>query len=220
MSQIILYNYFRSSPSYRVRIALHLKGLPFQYEAVHLLNNGGEQHSPAYKKLNPQEEVPTLVYDGKVLSQSLPIIEFLNDLHPSPPLFPADPFERAKVRQFCENINSFMHPLANLKVTQYLEVKHNYDLAAKEEWIQHWMGMGLEVLEQMLQETAGSFCFGDKITAADVFLIPQLASARRFRVKMDGYPLILKIEENCMKQEAFIKAHPSRQVDTPAELRS
>lgn len=220
MSQIVLYNYFRSSPSYRVRIALHLKNLPFQYEAVHLLNNGGEQHSASYKKLNPQEEVPTLVYDGKVLSQSLPIIEFLNELHPSPPLFPEDPYARAKVRQFCENINSFMHPLGNLKVTQYLEKKHAYDLPAKEEWIQHWMSMGFEALEEMLKKSAGRFCFGDKITTADIFLVPQLASAKRFGVNMDAFPLVRKIEESCLKEEAFIKAHPSRQVDTPEELRA
>ena len=102
MSQIVLYNYFRSSPSYRVRIALHLKNLPFKYEAVHLLNNGGEQHSAAYKKLNPQEEVPTLVYDGKVLSQSLPIIEFLNELHPSPPLFPQIPTSEQRFVNFAK----------------------------------------------------------------------------------------------------------------------
>ena len=113
-----------------------------------------------------------------------------------------------------------MHPLGNLKVTQYLEKKHGYDLPAKEEWIQHWMNMGFSALEEMLQKTAGRFCFGDKVTAADIFLIPQVASGNRFGVKLDAYPLVRKIEENCLKEDAFMKAHPSRQVDTPEELRA
>lgn len=220
MSQFVLYNYFRSSPSYRVRIALHHKNIPFTYQAVHLLNNGGEQHSEAYKKINPQEEVPTLVHDGKVLSQSLPIVEYLEELFPQPALFPKTPYERARVRQFCENINSFMHPLGNLKVTQYLEKKHAYTTAQKEEWIQHWMGMGFAALEKFLEQTAGTYCFGDQVTAADIFLVPQIASAKRFNVKMDAYPLINRIEANCLKVESFQKAHPFKQVDTPPELRA
>lgn len=215
-----LYNYFRSSTSYRVRIALYHKGLPFEYKAVHLLNNGGEQHSPEYRKLNPQGEIPTLVHEGRPIAQSLAIIEYLEEVFPQKPLFPQDPFTRAKVRQFCENINAFIHPLSNLKVLQYLEKNHGYDQKQKEVWIQHWAGLGFAATEKLLQESAGDFCFGDKVTAADLFLIPQVFSVKRFHVDMQAYPLIRKIESNCLKLEAFQKAGPGNQPDTPTDFKA
>ncbi len=219
MSQITLYNYFRSSPSYRVRIALYHKGLHFEYKAVHLLNNGGEHHTAEYKKINPQEEVPSLIHDGNVIAQSVAIIEYLDEVFPQKHLLPNSAVLRAQVRQFCENINSFMHPVCNLKIQQYLEVKHGYGPSQKEDWIQHWSKQGFEALEKILQKNCGKFCFGDEVTSADLFLIPQVFSAKRFKVDMSAYPLINKIEKNCLDLEAFKKAHPMNQPDTPAEMK-
>lgn len=213
MSTLILYNYFRSSTSYRARIALHLKNLPFEYRAVHLLKN--EQHSPEYKKINPQSEVPSLVHDGKVIGQSLVIMEYLDEVFGGPKLYPADPFQRARVRQFCENINSFLHPVTNLKVMKELESRFGAGPAAKENWIKHWMGIGLSTLEKILLDSSGAYCFGDRITAADLCLIPALFSARRFNVNLEAYPIIRRVESTCLQHPAFQKAHPSKQPDTP-----
>ena len=215
MSKFILYNYFRSSTSYRARIALNLKGIAYEYKAVHLLNGGGEQHSAEYRRLNPQGEVPTLVHNGKAIAQSFAIIEYLEDVHKLPALFPEDPYLKAKVRQFCENINSFIHPLSNLKVLQKLEKDLKYTTEQKNEWVQHWYRQGFSALEEMLMEFSGTYCFGDQVTAADIMLIPCIFTAKRFQVNLDAYPLCLKINDNCLKLDAFKKAHPSRQPDTP-----
>ena len=217
MSELILYNYFRSSTSYRVRIALNYKKLKYQYNAVHLLNNGGEQHNSDYKKLNPMSEVPTLIHNGATLGQSMAIIEYLDEVFPNPRLFPQDPQKRAQVRQFCENFNSFMHPVCNLKILQYLESKHGYGQPEKEGWIAHWSKKGFEANENFLQKTHGKYCFGDEVTAADLFLIPQVFSAQRFKVDLTDYPLIRKINDNCLALDFFKDAHPYRQVDTPKE---
>lgn len=219
MSQIQLYNYFRSSTSYRVRIALHHKSLNFIYKPVHLLNNGGEHHSDEYRKLNPQEEVPTLVHDGKSIAQSFAIIEYLDEVFPQNRLLPDDKIQRAQIRQFCENINSFIHPLSNLKVLQYLEKNHGYDQKQKEGWVQHWSHMGLKATEEILKATASTFSFGKNITMADLFLVPQVFSARRFNVDLTDYPTICRIDEECGLLDAFKKAHPFRQIDTPADLK-
>jgi maleylacetoacetate isomerase len=219
MASLTLYNYFRSSTSYRTRIALHYKNLEFEYKPVHLLNNGGEQHSEDYKKMNSMAEVPTLVHDGKVMGQSMAIIEYLDEVFPKNPLFPKDPFKKTRVRQFCENINSFMHPLSNLKVLQYLEKNHQYDQAKKEEWVSHWLTKGFQALEQILKNEGGKFCFGNEVTAADMFLIPQIFSAERFKVSLEPFPLCRMINSECIKLESFKKAHPFRQPDTPEEAR-
>ncbi len=213
MPQVILYNYFRSSTSYRVRIALHLKNIAFEYKAIPLLENA--QKTPEYLKLNPQGEVPTLVYNGKSIAQSLPILEFLDEVQTQAPLFPKDPFEKAVVRQFCENINSYLHPLSNLKVLQYLEKKHNYSTEEKEAWIAHWYGPGLQALEQMAEKHSGKYCFGDEISAADLCLIPALFTARRFKVPTDEFVLLNSIDQFCSENLAFKKAHPMAQIDTP-----
>lgn len=214
MASLILYNYFRSSTSYRARIALNLKNLPYEYRAVHLLKN--EQHSDEYRRLNPQGEVPSLVHEGRSIGQSLAILEYLEDVFPEPPLYPKDAYTKARVRQFCENINSYLHPLGNLKVMQYLEKKHGYDQAAKEAWIQHWSRPGYEVLEKMLEDSAGKYCFGDQITAADACLIPAVFSARRFNVDLAAYPIVNRVDRECQSHPAFQKAHPLNQPDTPA----
>lgn len=216
--ELQLYNYFRSSPSYRVRIALHSKGLPFQYTPIHLLNNGGEQNGHEYKLINPSKEVPALVHKGHIFTQSVAIIEYLDECFPHTRLYPQDSVLRAHVRELCESVNC-THPLSNLKVQQYLQNEIGLDDTAKQKWVQNWMNQNLEALEMRLEKTAGAYCFGDEITAADLFLIPHLFSARRFQVDISSLKTISLINENCLKLEAFKKAHPHFQIDTPAELK-
>lgn len=215
MSDLALYSYFRSSTSYRARIALNLKGLSYDYRAVHLLNNGGEQNGIDYRKLNPIGGVPTLIHKGQIISQSMAIIEYLDEVFPQNPLFPKTPYERARMKQFCENINCDIHPLTNLKVMQYLEHQLNVASEAREKWIHNWISKGLEATEKLLEKTAAKYAFGNQVTAADVFLIPQVFSAHRFKVSLASYPLVQRVDENCAKLEAFTKAHPQNQPDTP-----
>lgn len=212
-----LYNYFRSSTSYRARIALNLKGLPYEYKAVHLLKE--EQLSENFKRINPLGELPALIHDGKVISQSLAILEYLDEVFPQPSIYPGSAERRAHIRQFCENINSFLHPLGNLKVMKLLETQHGFDEAKKEAWYHHWYAIGLKTLEQMAQKNSGTWCFGNEITAADICLIPLLFSARRFKVPLDSFPLLVAIDAQAQTHEAFKRAHPFRQPDTPEELR-
>lgn len=218
MSDFALYNYFRSSTSYRVRIAMHLKGLSFQYHPVHLLNNGGEQHSAEYRQLNAAGEVPTLVHGNFRLGQSMAILEYLEQIRNTPRLFPAEPERAARVRQFCETINC-AHALTNLKTLQYLEKTAGLSADAKNDWIQHWGRQNFAVLEKWVGEHGGVYCFGDEVTAADVFLLPLLFWGERFNVGLDAYPRLRAVALTCEKLEAFRRAHPYRQPDTPAELR-
>jgi maleylacetoacetate isomerase/maleylpyruvate isomerase len=217
-SEFKLYTYFRSSTAYRTRIALNYKNISFDQEAVHLLEGGGQQNKPEYRQLNPAGEVPTLIHNGKVLSQSFAIIEYLDDIAPNPRLFPKDPFERAKVRQICEHINCGVHPIANLKVQQYLTRELGATEEQKNRWIQYWIEQGMEALEKLLVSTAGTFAFGDELTAADLFIVPQVFSARRFGVNMDNYLTIKRVNETALKLDCFLKAHPHLQPDTPTEL--
>lgn len=220
MAQLKLYNYFRSSTSYRARIALHLKKLEFEYKPIHLLNNGGEQHSAEYRALNPVGGVPTLVDGDKVISQSFAILEYLDDAFPQTyQLLPKDPYLKAKVRQVCENINADIHPLQNLKLMQYLEKKHGYTQEQKDEWAQKWIHEGLGATEKILAATTKTYAFGDQVTAADLFIIPQVFSSLRFKVDISKYPIISKINDNCLKLEAFQRSHPGKQIDTPADAR-
>ncbi|AGH94673.1 maleylacetoacetate isomerase [Pseudobdellovibrio exovorus] len=221
MSDLNLYNYFRSSTSYRVRIALELKGLDYAYTPVHLLHDGGEQFSEAYKSLNPLSGVPTLVHNGQALSQSFAIIEYLEDAFPQTTrLFPQDVFLKGKVRQFCEIINADIHPLQNLRVMQYLEKQAHFNADQKSTWLNKWIVKGLTAAEKTLEPYAGKYCFGDTVTAADLFLVPQLFSSQRFQIDISHFQLLSKIYENCNQLEAFKKAHPHRQPDTPEELRT
>jgi maleylacetoacetate isomerase/maleylpyruvate isomerase len=217
MHDMILYNYFRSSTSYRVRIALNLKSLNYTYKAVHLLEEGGQQYKPEYLALNPTAEVPTLIHGEKIIAQSFAIIEYLDEVYSTPSLLPDSAYGRAKVRQICENINCGIHPLTNLKVMQFL----NKEMATQqnEKWQQHWITKGMSALEKILEITAGQFAFGNQVTCADIFIAPQVFSAERFGVSVNNFPLIKRINEACLELEAFKKAHPFRQPDTPNELK-
>jgi maleylacetoacetate isomerase len=220
MENLNLYNYFRSSTSYRVRIALELKKLPYTNHPVHLLNNGGEQHSDEYRRINPMGGVPSLVHGEKVISQSFAIIDYLDAVFKAPfPLFSEDKFITAKIRQFCEVINADIHPLQNLKVMQFLEKQYHLTSEQKHVWLNKWINEGLQSLETMIAPFAGQFCFGDQITAADLFLIPQLFSSQRFNIDITQYKTLEQINKNCMEVEAFKKAHPYRQPDTPDEFK-
>lgn len=218
MSSMTLYNYFRSSTSYRVRLALNVKGLDFEYKPINLLK--AEQRSDAYLKINPLGGLPTLVHGGKNIPESFAIMEYLDEVFPEPALFPKDAYLKARVRQVCEVINSFMHPMCNLKTLNYLEKTHGYDQAKKEEWAGFWLPQGLETLEKTLQEFSGTYSFGDTITMADLFLVPQLLTCQRFKVDITKYPTLMKINENCKKLPAFEKAHPFKQIDTPDEFKN
>jgi maleylacetoacetate isomerase/maleylpyruvate isomerase len=219
MSDFVLYNYYRSSTSYRARIALYWKGLSFEYKPVHLLNNGGEQHSPEYRKINPMGGIPALIHQGKVLAQSRILIDYLDDIHPLPPLYPKDAFARGQVRQICDMINCEIHPLTNLRVTQLLEKKFHASAEDKEAWTHHWNKEGLSAVEKLLLTTAGKYSYGDQVTAADLFVVPHIFSAKRFNVDLSPYPTLLRINEECLKLKQFQDAHPHRQPDTPPDLK-
>ena len=217
MASMVLYNYFRSSTSYRVRLALNIKNIAYEYRPINLLKH--EQRSPEYLKINPLGGVPTLAHNGHNIPDSFAIMEYLDEIHPTPALFPKDAYLKARIRQVCEVINSFMHPMGNLKTLQYMEKKHGYTQEQKEEWMQYWAPQGLEALENTLKEFSGKYCFGDDITMADLFLVPQLLTCQRFKVDITKYPTLVKINENCLKLEPFKKAHPFQQIDTPEEFK-
>jgi maleylacetoacetate isomerase len=219
MDQIKLYSYFRSSAAYRVRIALNLKGLKYETIPVHLLSNGGEQNQSPYAAVNPMKQVPSLIHKGKTLGQSVAIIEYLDQIFPTPQLYPSDPYLAARVRQVCEIVNSGIHPILNLKLTQELEKRFQMDEQQKAEWMTFWMENGFQAIEKIIFETAKTYSFGDQVTAAELFLVPQIFNARRFKVEMSKFPLLSKIDENCKILLPFIDAHPMKQPDTPADLK-
>ena len=210
-----LYTYFRSSAAYRVRIALNLKGIAPDYRFVHLLKDGGQQHAPAYARLNPQEIVPTLVHDGHAIGQSLAIMEYLDEVKPQPPLLPKDPAGRARVRQLAYAVACDIHPINNLRVLNYLRkpLGHNDDEVMT--WYTHWVDLGLGAIETMLSGSpeTGSFCHGDTPTLADICLIPQMANARRGRTNLDVFPTLKRIEAACFELPAFDNAQPQKQPD-------
>ncbi len=210
-----LFTYFRSSAAWRARIALALKGLDWTGEYVHLVKDGGQQHSPAYKAKNPTGLVPTLeLDDGVALTQSLAIIEYLDETHPTPPLLPADPVLRARVRAFALTIACDIHPLNNLRVLQYLKEPMGKSKEARDTWYCHWIAEGLGALEAMLKVAEpGPFCFGNAPTLADICLVPQLSNARRLACPLDDYPLLLRAEAACVVLPAFRDSAPERQPD-------
>jgi len=210
-----LYGYFRSSAAYRVRIALNLKGIAYESLPIHLTRGGGEQLAPAYRKLNPQALVPVLLDGARTLTQSLAIIEYLEETHPQPPLLPNEPGGRARVRSLALAVACEIHPLNNLRVLNYLSGKLGVDDAAKRAWYHHWIAEGLGALEAMMANdpATGSFCHGDAPGLADCCLVPQLANARRFQCDVAPYPTLLRIEANCQALEAFQRAAPARQPD-------
>jgi maleylacetoacetate isomerase len=208
------HGYFRSSSSYRCRIAFNLKGLSPEFVPVHLLKDGGQQKSAAYRALNPQALVPVLEVDGLVLTQSPAILEWLDETHPTPPLLPADAATRAAVRAFCAVIACEIHPLQNLRVLQYLDAEFGAGQPQKDAWCQRWIGAGLAACEALLaRRPATPFAYGDAPGMAEVYLIPQLFSAQRFRVDLSDMPRLRAIEAACHALPAFAAAHPSRQPD-------
>lgn len=205
-----LYGYWRSSASWRVRIALNLKGLGYEYVPVHLVRDGGEQHGADHQARNPMRQVPVLeVEGGRLISQSLAILEYLEEVHPEPALLPADPLLRAKVRQLAETMNSGIQPLHNLAVLQHVQ---SLGMDSKA-WGAHWVNRGLQALEAVVAESAGRFCVGDQPTFADACLVPQLYAARRFDADLSLAPTLLRVEEACAALEAFQKAHADNQPD-------
>ena len=208
-----LYGYFRSSAAYRVRIALALKNLDYDYVPVHLVKN--EQQSEAYRSLNPQALVPALVNGGTVLTQSLAIIEYLDEVHPEPPLLPADAAGRARVRGIALAVACDIHPLDNLRVLRYLTRTLGLSDEVRDAWYRHWIDVGLAALEAKLgaEPATGAFCHGDAPTLADVCLVPQLANARRAGIPLDAYPTLTRIDATCRALGPFARAAPERQPD-------
>jgi maleylacetoacetate isomerase/maleylpyruvate isomerase len=204
-----LFSYFRSSAAWRVRIALALKGLDFDYRAVHLLKN--EHIGEGYARLQPSRLVPSLVLDDDaVLSQSLAIIEYLDETHPEPPLLPPDALGRAQVRALAQDIACDIHPLCNLRVLRYLVHEMGVSEDQKNRWIRHWIEAGLVVMEQRLQDSAGQFCFGDRPGLADCVLVPQVFNAQRFECRTDHLPTLMRIAAHALSLPAFANTQPSQ----------
>ncbi|BCH57055.1 maleylacetoacetate isomerase [Agrobacterium vitis] len=214
MSRPILHNYFRSSTSYRVRIALALKGIDYDYEAFHLRH--GEQRSERFLRLNPQGLVPALTWsDGQVYTQSLAIIEFLDEVVPQPPLLPQDPVGRQRVRSLSQIVALDIHPLNNLRVLAYLKTRFGADEKAQADWFRHWVAEAFDALEERLADEpeTGCYCHGDSITMADLCLSAQLTNNKRFEVDMQPYPTIRRIGAALEEIEAFRRAAPGNQPD-------
>jgi maleylacetoacetate isomerase len=210
-----LYTYWRSSASYRVRIALNLKSLPYVTHAVDLVKDGGQQWQAPYRDLNPQSRVPTLVHDGQRFTQSLAIIEYLDETFPGARLIPKDPVDRARVRMLSQIIACDIQPLQNTSTTRYLREQLGLDEATVAEWLREWITRGLDAFNAHLERDhlSGRFCHGDSPTMADCCLVPQLFAAERFGVPMTKYPRLALINENCAAMPAFQHAHPSKQTD-------
>ena len=203
-----LFNYFRSSASWRVRIALALKGLDYDYRPIHLLKK--EQLGEAYAAQSPSRLVPLFKDGDSLISQSMAIIEYLDETHPEPPLLPADPLGRARVRALAQDIACEIHPLNNLRVLRYLLHDMGLDDNAKNQWIRHWIETGLEVVEQRLKNgPAGAFCHGDTPGLADCVLVPQIFNAQRFGARLDHVPDVMRVHARCMTLDAFVKTQPS-----------
>ncbi|MCL6730043.1 maleylacetoacetate isomerase [Sphingomonas hankyongi] len=213
MSRPILYDYWRSSAAYRVRIALNLKGIDYESRQVDF--RADEQKSADYRRLNPQGLVPMLEIDGHRLTQSLAILNYLDLRYPNQPLLPASAAERAHVVAMAMTVACDIHPLNNLRVLKYLKSELGHSQDEIDAWYAHWIAEGLPALEALAAPTAGKFLFGDAPTGADVCLVPQLYNARRYDVPLDNYPTLLRADENANKLDAFAAAHPDRQ-EVPA----
>ena len=213
-----LYSYWRSSAAYRVRIALNLKGLPYDLIPVNLAGNGGEQHLPEYRGLNPQELVPVLIDGERIIRQSQAIIEYLDESYDGEAkLLPATARARARVRALAQVVACDIHPLNNTRVMQYLEREFNAPPIEREHWTQHWIREGFRAIEALLSEnpSTGIYCEGDELTIADVFLIPQVYNARRWSVDLKPFPIIQRINASCLALEEFARARPENQPDAP-----
>lgn len=208
-----LHNYWRSSASYRVRIALALKELRYDYIAVSIKAGDDAQHADAYRKLNPQARVPVLQADDQILTQSMAILEWLDEVVPSPPLLPTNPYERAQVRALAQIIVADIQPLQNIGVTHHLATI-SVDQELITGWVRHWITRGLTAFEhQLTRGTPGVFCHRDSPSLADICLVPQCYAARRFGVDLRAFPSLLAIEQHCLVQDAFKRAAPENQPD-------
>jgi len=210
-----LYNYFRSSASFRVRIALNIKGLPYEYAVVHLTKGGGQQFAPEFRAVNPDALIPVLDDEGQRLTQSLAIIEYLEETHPEPPLLPKTPLERAYVRAVALGIACEIHPLNNLRVLRYLVRDLKVTEDQKNAWYRHWVEQGLASIEARLvaEQKCGRYALGDQVTLADVVIVPQIFNAKRFDCRPDHVPTVMRIFDHCMELPAFVDAQPARQPD-------
>jgi maleylpyruvate isomerase len=207
-----LYTYFRSSAAYRVRIALNLKGLPYDMAAIHLTKDGGQQRKPDFVAVNPQMRVPALeLSSGDVIPQSLAIIEYLDEIHPDPALLPADALARAHVRAISQIVACDIHPLNNLIVLQYLKRVMKHEQAEIDAWYHHWVIEGFKAIEAMI--SPGPYACGAQVSLADVCLVPQVFNARRLKVPLDAFPKIVAADAACLKLAAFDKARPENQPD-------
>jgi maleylacetoacetate isomerase len=215
--RLCLFSYWRSSAAYRVRIGLNLKGLAYDIAPVHLLRDGGEQHSDSYRATNPQQLVPVLQHGHRMLRQSLAILEYLDEMWPEPSLLPATARDRQRVRALAQLVACDIHPLNNLRVLQYFERDWGVPQPERDVWVKHWMTEGFAAFEALLQDhpSTGAFCDGHVPTIADCCLIPQIYNARRFSIDMAPYPTLLRIEESCMALPAFDAARPEKQPDAP-----
>jgi len=207
-----LYTYFRSSAAYRVRIALNLKGLTCDMIPIHLQKQGGMNKKPEYRAINPQMRVPALKLDsGEVLIQSLAIIEYLDEVHPQPPLLPADPLERAKVRALAQVIACDIHPLNNVGPLRHLKNELGQDQRKIDDWYHHWVAEGFEALEALMEPAP--YAFGSQVTLADLCLVPQVYNARRLKVPLERFPKVVAVDAACAKLAAFEQARPENQLD-------
>jgi len=210
---VILYDYWRSSSAWRVRIALHFKGIAFERRVVNLIKDGGEQHTDAFRTLNPLGQVPVLVTQEKdgarTITQSMAIIGYLEETVPVPPLLPADPWLRARARQLAEIVNAGTQPLQNLTVLDHVEAQG----LDREAWARHFIARGLAALEAASQETEAKFLVGDAPSIADLYLVPQLYNARRWKVDLAPYPTLVRVDATCAGLPAFVAAHPDAQSD-------
>ena len=215
VSDLLLYDYWRSSASYRVRIALNLKGLDYEQRSIHLVREGGEQRKSNYRGLNPQQLVPALVHGDVVLTQSLAIIEYLDETWPQVGLLPISSKDKAQIRTLAQIIACDLHPLNNLRVLQFISTDLKVEEDAKMHWYRHWVSTGLTAFEAMLTKfgKAERFCHGRQPSVADCCLIPQVYNAKRFDCDLDAYPLIQQIVKNCDQHPAFIQATPEQQPD-------
>jgi len=207
-----LYSYFRSSAAYRVRIALNLKGLPYETASVNLVKDGGHNKRPEFRAVNPQMRVPALVApNGEVLIQSLAIIDYLDETHPEPPLLPAEPIARAHVRALAQIVACDIHPLNNTSPLRYLKHDMHQEQSAIDAWYHHWVRTGFEAIEALIE--AAPYACGAKVTLADICLVPQVYNARRLKVPLDKFPKIVGVETACLKLPAFDRARPENQPD-------
>jgi maleylacetoacetate isomerase len=207
-----LYSFFRSSAAYRVRIAFNLKDLSYETVAIHLQREGGLNRKPSYRSVNPQMRVPTLALDsGEIITQSLAIIEYLDEVHPRPPLLPRDSVERAQVRALAQLVACDIHPLNNLSPLRYLKNEFGQDQSRIDAWYCHWVREGFDALEAMI--SPGPYAYGADVTLADICLVPQVANARRLKVPLDAYPKIIAVDAACTRLAAFEEARPENQPD-------